>query len=330
MSIDVQCSACGKRLRAPDEQAGRKGRCPACKAELLIPANTIASNNLPPVRKQTAALSDSTVVSTPPPIHERNSVADNQQNAGTRGDFDAGAKAEITLDGKHWFALRTALQVTKNALLLSWISFGLLGLALIGTTLASRSTGGDTVLSQAITLLLVWGIAGTLLGWMILFSGWLMCLLAWPAVERRLLHISIGVTVFLMIVLIISPSLQIFGIGDESKAVKVAITKTVPSIVFGLTTAAALIAFGYFLAGLQVRLGNECRPREPLVRAIVIGMLMLWCISANLFFEPTVQWKAWMIVLSDLAAFFTPFVWLWLLNVHVSGHLQVSQAWKRL
>ena len=66
------------------------------------------------------------------------------------------------------------------------------------------------------------------------------------------------------------------------------------------------------------------------MRAVVIGVLMLWCIVANLFFEPVAPWKSWLIVISNLAAFLTPFLWLWLLNVHVSGHLRVSQAWKRL
>jgi phage FluMu protein Com len=38
MPIEVQCAACGKRLKAPDDQAGRKGKCPSCKGEISIPA----------------------------------------------------------------------------------------------------------------------------------------------------------------------------------------------------------------------------------------------------------------------------------------------------
>jgi phage FluMu protein Com len=36
--IDVQCNSCGKRLRAPDNRAGKQVRCPQCKETFTIPA----------------------------------------------------------------------------------------------------------------------------------------------------------------------------------------------------------------------------------------------------------------------------------------------------
>jgi hypothetical protein len=37
MTIEFYC-ACGQKLKAPDDAAGRKARCPACKADVRIPA----------------------------------------------------------------------------------------------------------------------------------------------------------------------------------------------------------------------------------------------------------------------------------------------------
>lgn len=37
MSISVQCSCCGKKLKAKDELAGKRLKCPVCRAELSVP-----------------------------------------------------------------------------------------------------------------------------------------------------------------------------------------------------------------------------------------------------------------------------------------------------
>jgi len=354
--IDVQCAACGKRLRAPDEQAGRKGRCPACKAELQIPASvspvkvstgvpnvntptpvpkgyvpkSAAPINSPPPARQSAA-GFTTSAAVPPPIPERRTF-EARDNLGARTDIPPVAETEGVLEAKHWFVLGTALQITKYALLLSWIAFGCIGLALIGLTLASRSASQDAILSGAISLLLMWGIVGTILGWTALLVGWLLCMTVWSALERRWLRISIGASVFLIVAILILISVQSLRSSNDFKeeAKAVALTTEIIFLGFGVVAAVALGAFGYFLGSLEVRMGNDRRPREPLIRTVIIGVLMCWCIAANLFFQPGAPWKAWLIVISDLAAFLTPLVWLWLLNVHVSGHLRVNQAWKRL
>jgi hypothetical protein len=38
VTIRVVCSSCGKVLKAPDQLAGRRAICPACKAQVAIPA----------------------------------------------------------------------------------------------------------------------------------------------------------------------------------------------------------------------------------------------------------------------------------------------------
>jgi hypothetical protein len=60
--IQVTCPACGFRLRAPAETAGKRGRCPKCKVGLTIPLPSQApeADELPladeePAPKPTAA-----------------------------------------------------------------------------------------------------------------------------------------------------------------------------------------------------------------------------------------------------------------------------------
>jgi predicted RNA-binding Zn-ribbon protein involved in translation (DUF1610 family) len=38
MAIKFDCPACGKTTQAPDEMAGRKARCPLCKAVIEVPS----------------------------------------------------------------------------------------------------------------------------------------------------------------------------------------------------------------------------------------------------------------------------------------------------
>src|SRR5262249_58294093 len=37
MPIQFECSACGKKIKAPDENAGKKARCPYCKSVIFVP-----------------------------------------------------------------------------------------------------------------------------------------------------------------------------------------------------------------------------------------------------------------------------------------------------
>ena len=37
MAIQMTCEGFGRRIRVSDHAAGRKGRCPACGREILIP-----------------------------------------------------------------------------------------------------------------------------------------------------------------------------------------------------------------------------------------------------------------------------------------------------
>jgi hypothetical protein len=43
MPIAVLCPACGARINAPDGAAGRQGKCPKCKAALIIPGRASPS-----------------------------------------------------------------------------------------------------------------------------------------------------------------------------------------------------------------------------------------------------------------------------------------------
>ncbi len=46
MPIEFHCEQCGKLVRAPDDKAGRRGRCPSCHQSVYIPT---PSNKLEPL-----------------------------------------------------------------------------------------------------------------------------------------------------------------------------------------------------------------------------------------------------------------------------------------
>ena len=52
MPLEFQCSACGKRIRAAGADAGKRARCPACRAELRLPVSTPPPLRAPGGRRQ--------------------------------------------------------------------------------------------------------------------------------------------------------------------------------------------------------------------------------------------------------------------------------------
>lgn len=54
MPIEFHCSHCGKKIKAPDEHAGKRGKCPSCKNSVYIPTpdEDIEPLRLSPVDEQ--------------------------------------------------------------------------------------------------------------------------------------------------------------------------------------------------------------------------------------------------------------------------------------
>src|SRR5262245_11301240 len=73
MPIDVQCTACGQRLRVGDALAGKHGNCPKCKTRLTIPNSATQPHKpqtngaAPSTATQTASVSANSPVSAPRP-----------------------------------------------------------------------------------------------------------------------------------------------------------------------------------------------------------------------------------------------------------------------
>ena len=47
MPIDLNCSGCGKRLRVPDDSAGKQARCPACGEISTVPESAMQRDPIP-------------------------------------------------------------------------------------------------------------------------------------------------------------------------------------------------------------------------------------------------------------------------------------------
>jgi predicted RNA-binding Zn-ribbon protein involved in translation (DUF1610 family) len=56
MPIQFECSACGKKIKAPDENAGKKARCPYCHAVIVVPEPVYEAEDVsaPPAGRQDA------------------------------------------------------------------------------------------------------------------------------------------------------------------------------------------------------------------------------------------------------------------------------------
>jgi DNA-directed RNA polymerase subunit RPC12/RpoP len=347
MAIEVQCAACGKKLRAPDNQAGRVGKCPACKSEIVVPATAKSADvgpaSVPISPPRDAAIPRQAAGAQFPSAHPRASPL-----ASTMDDefalppaasgpgfgesqFGAGSSGDSAIEPKHWFALHVALKTTEIALLVEWISCSLIGLAAVGIMLSSSSGRGDITTGQVLLLLALWGGVGMLLGWTALATGWIVCLLAWPS-DRRLLMgsaISAGVCVLTILVVI---SLGMFGIIGSAQrgATERMISPTATMIIVSLASAVSLILFGFFLSKVQLQLGRENIEMQPIIYTAVIGTLTVWCLIANLAITPTSRFMMWLILLSNIGTFVGEFLWLWLVNAFASRDLRVSHAWKRL
>jgi hypothetical protein len=47
MAIQFQCPSCGKELKAPEETAGRKGKCPHCAHPIQVPEQVYEAEEVP-------------------------------------------------------------------------------------------------------------------------------------------------------------------------------------------------------------------------------------------------------------------------------------------
>ena len=311
MAIEVQCSACGKRLKAPDEQAGRRAKCPSCKAEITIPARagTASADKTVPADKAAAG-------------------------AGAAVGLSSSSSTNALVDAKNWFALSIGVRTIDVALIVECIACALISLGMIADRLKNAVALGDFLTQHTIELLYLWGQAAFVLGWAGLIAGWFACLGAWPGAERRWLRNTVWAASASVAAMLILVSLQIFGILNSAVPANdptFVVSMPKPIILLGsIATAATLILFAFFLAGIQQRIGREKSGRLPIVYAAVIGTLTALCWIANLAIAPTTPLKGWLIVLSIVATFVAEFLWLWLINRSTSHELRVSQAWKRL
>lgn len=64
MSIEFACTACGRRIKAPEELAGKKARCPQCQAVVEVPPQVLEAELAPPAAI-TAAPTDGGLVPEP-------------------------------------------------------------------------------------------------------------------------------------------------------------------------------------------------------------------------------------------------------------------------
>jgi hypothetical protein len=362
MAIEVLCPACGKQLRAPDSQAGRTGKCPTCKAPILVPV--LAAQPVAPTPAK------STLDGTAAPAKPRGETAPELFPPGTRFnpppatrgfsplastmDEDLGlppaadpnypqlqtgldATEAAVIEPKHWFAMQNLLKVCEWALLAVWISCGIIGLARIGFLLTDSGggmQGSDVTVLQVMTALMLWGIVGMVLGWAAMATCWVAMLRSWPRDKKLVMGALISAGASILVTLIFS-TVQMLG-GMSAAAARAAPSSsplggsTAIVVLVSLASATSLILYGFYLANIQKLLGRDQVKLQPIIYAAVVGTLTVWCLVLNLAVTPSSRGMTWIAALSNIVTFVGEFLWLWLINAFASRDLRVSYAWKRL
>ena len=94
-SVEFTCAACGEVVRAPARAAGKKGKCPRCRALTPIPETKSSQRRDSPARKRPPSPSDDTLEELPElsPADQKTWVApalvqpENRPNPGTATVF---------------------------------------------------------------------------------------------------------------------------------------------------------------------------------------------------------------------------------------------------
>ena len=358
MAIEVRCTACGKQLRAPDEQAGRAGKCPSCRAPIIVPvprpaaasATTAGAENPPAAKPRTEAVPELFPPGTrfnPPPVTRGFSplASTMDEDLGLPPAADAGFLGLQTgpeptdvamIEPKHWFTLQLLLKIAEWALLAEWISCGIIGLAVIGLLLTATSgfQPGDATVLRVMTVLVLWGVIGLILGWVAMATCWVAMLRSWPRDKMLVMGalIAAGVSIFVMLIY-----LTVQMLGSTSAPVNRMAPNSSPFsastpivVLVNLASATSLIFYGFYLANIQKLLGRDQIKLQPIIYAAVVGLLTVWCLTLNLAVTPTSRGMLWLVVLSNILTIVGEFLWLWLINAFASRDLRVSYAWKRL
>jgi hypothetical protein len=110
MPIPVTCLSCGAKMKAPDNMAGKKSKCPKCGAVVAVPTGTPAGPELPPQQPEAAippssseptyALKDEPIFNPPAPRADRQEKSapwaqDEEQFAPTPSSPKASRKATV-------------------------------------------------------------------------------------------------------------------------------------------------------------------------------------------------------------------------------------------
>lgn len=102
-----ECPNCGQKIRVPDDQAGRNGRCPRCKSKVVIPpAGGPETSETVPRKKPTLSdlLDHSTPPQTPPQEERTDEVATPQAQEEQPPFFSADPLAEVIEESRlPWF-----------------------------------------------------------------------------------------------------------------------------------------------------------------------------------------------------------------------------------
>jgi len=284
MPIQVICPSCGAKLKVPDQMAGKVGKCPNCQKQVQVPPAPAAS---PPPMPRGAPPGPSPSVGAPPPIPVQGSEF--PWLAGAQGQYGS-APAPA---GDRWPIVRVGLGAAEGGTLVGAVSAFCAAVALALTMLyASGPRQPPAVLRYVLPLLMILGVAGTYSTWVVMVTGWSVCL----AGAGRTLKGTIGTAVGAMAAALVLTFLLIAytplaAAFTEGPMTSMAAGQTWIRLLLCLlmvAVGAAYAMFAAFLQGIAGRTGNRTLGAETMYHMIYVAVLGGWLVLSVLL-EPVAE-----------------------------------------
>jgi hypothetical protein len=177
MPISVECDQCGKQYRVTDESAGKKMRCRECQAVLTIPPAAKGGG-------KSAGAAKKTTRTKPVKDDDDYEVYDDDDRPSRSRRSSSSRSSPKKQKSRKSKSLALSDTLVRNGVLLVYIGFALLLLALIGGFIAGMALGKDLQ-----TLLFVVRIIGFLVFTSNILTtiGKLLCLTAPPQMPGKLI-----------------------------------------------------------------------------------------------------------------------------------------------
>jgi len=300
MPIQVICPSCGAKLKVPDQMAGKVGKCPNCQKQVQVPPAPAASPppmprgappgpspsvGAPPPMPRAAPLGPSPSFGPPPPIPVQGSEF--PWLAGAQGQYGS-APAPA---GDRWPIVRVGLGAAEGGTLVGAVSAFCMALmfALTMFFASNPMSAPPAFLIRVLPLLILLGMAGTYSTWVVMVTGWSVCLAGAGRTLKGTIGGAVGamaaVFALALVLVAFTPMRAALSEGPMSAMEDNAVWMRLLICLWMAAVGAAYALFAAFLQGIANRTGNRSLGAEAMYHIVYVAVLGGWLVLSVLL-EP--------------------------------------------